>query len=213
MKNFGILYLLIVGFVFLWLHLLSGMEYEEKMKQPFLNELALEPDHMMFNVIHYLDEHLPLTATGYMEEVVSAMQVMERTADTASVQAIYTAIRNIRILEAEMSADQLDRERIHHSFLTALNVLALAQLRCAGFYGAKGEIGNVRSAMHYAVDHLNNAIRFSTGRQREVQSQLLEKVRGMVVADQYPDEHWLTAADQLLTKVGIITEIEAEISL
>lgn len=203
MKNYGLLYLFFLSILMGMLFIFARIDLGVMKKHPTMNELAMEPDHMMFNATHYIREHLQLTSTEYLDRAIKAMRLIENDGDSLSNSAIEKAIVDLEAVQTEIKDKRFDPDHMSHAFVKALNSLALAQLRISEAYELSGNLNNARFAMQYALHHLQNAIHFAKGDEREMETRLFAAIDGLIANDSITEAELISELDYVIAELDM----------
>ena len=129
MKNANLLIALVIIFV-----LLLGVKYsyydrKEQEKHPSVNDIAIRPDDMLRNAMHYYRDYgQHLTAIDYINRAILTMRIIEKDMDSTSNYIIETTITDLESLLVEFKEEHVDEVHMEHAFANAMNSLAILRI-------------------------------------------------------------------------------------
>lgn len=208
MKNYGFLYLLFILSILAIAFYFSREDLKQKSVHPTTNELAVEPDRMILNATHYLNEHLALTSLGYLTRTIEAMRLIEKDADPESNEMIEKAIADLQEIQWEIASKEIDNEHMNHVFTRALNSLTLVQLRVSKAYKQKGMLEEAGHALDYALSHLENVVQYSTGEERAIELRLISSIHDVMALGGVKNDQVVARLDPMIAELSTFVEQE-----
>ncbi|MDH5609760.1 MAG: hypothetical protein OEY56_09775 [Cyclobacteriaceae bacterium] len=201
MKNYNFLF-----FLFFMLIILATLRYtyndkKRKEEHPMINETATQPDHLISNAIHYFREHQRHTTMEFIEKAILSMKLIEKDADSISNLAIEKAISDLKVVDQEFRDKSIDRDHMQHAFLNALNSLALAQLRVSESYRLNGENENSVYALKYAMNHIQNAMRYANENEMVVEEKLYTAIDTLLENDEMSDNEMIDMLEKIIQEL------------
>lgn len=188
MKNPNILIALIIIFF-----LILGVKYsyydeKEQEKHPSINEIAIRPDDLLRNAVHYYRDYgQRLTAIDNIERAIKAMSIIEKDMDSTSNYIIENTITDLESLIVEFEEKHVDEIHMEHAFANAMNSLAFAQLRISERYLEQGLKEEASIATKYALKHLLSAVYFSEGAELEAELHIMEMIKELDLEENLND--------------------------
>ncbi len=188
MKNANLLIALIIIFVLLLGIKSSYYDRQEQEKHPSVNDVAIRPDDMLRNAMHYYRDYgQHLTAIDFINRAISTMRIIEKDMDSTSNHIIETTITDLQSLIVEFEEEHVDEVHMEHAFANAMNSLAFAQLRVSEKYLAQGLDDDAAAATKYAFKHLLTAMYFSEAAELEAERHVMEMIKGLELDDDMGD--------------------------
>ena len=163
----GVIYFLFAVVVIGSMVVYFKIERDMKMKNPNLTDLATEPDLLMNTADRTLQDHKSLTAIKFLEDAIKMMKLLEKDGDSVSIGAIEVAIYDLEVVEEHIKAEDINENLMYEAFADAMNSLAFASLRVSEQFVREGKMEEARVTINYAMEHLQNSIRFARGEQKE----------------------------------------------
>lgn len=198
MKSTNIYYLLFLIVIVTGIIVYIKVDRENKKKNPQITELAVEPDLLISSADRHLHDHKTLASIEFLEEAIALMKLLEKDGDDVSLQAIEVAIHDLEAVEAHIKADDVNDDLMYEAFADAMNSLAFASLRVAETLLKEGKEEEADKTLHYAMDHLQNSIRYARGDQKQAEIEIASHLKRIL------DNH-------LQNDLSVIDEVMAEI--
>lgn len=198
MGSKNIYYLLFIAVVITGIMVYLKLDRERKKEHPQINELAVEPDLLINSADRYMHDHKRLTAIEFLEDAISIMKLLEKDGDSVSFRAIEVAIYDLEVVEEHIKAEDIDDDMMYEAFADAMNSLAYASLRVSEDLIARGETGDADKAFRYAIEHLQNSIKYARGDQKEEEIKIAQRL------DEIIENH-------LQNDISVIDEVMEEI--
>lgn len=142
------------------------LQRAQKLENPQLTDIALEPDILMSTADRTLQDHKSFTAIDFLDDAINTMKLLEEDGDSISNQAIEIAIRDLEIVEDHILAEDINEDLMYEAFADAMNSLAFASLRISEQFIREGKEEEARVTILHAMDHLQNSIRYARGDQK-----------------------------------------------
>ncbi|MEO9871908.1 hypothetical protein [Ekhidna sp.] len=181
--NKGIFYFLFAILVIGSMVIYFKVQRDMKLENPSLTDLATEPDLLMNTADRTLQDHKSLTAIGFLEDAIKMMKLLEKDGDSISTEAIEVAIGDLEIVEDHIKAEDINDDLMYEAFADAMNSLAFASLRVSEQFIREGKKEEARVTINYAMDHLQNSIKFARGQQKEDEIRIASHLQKLI------DEH------------------------
>lgn len=198
MKTKNIYYVLFLVVAVTAIVVYIRIDRKEKEKNPQITELAVEPDLLINSADRYLHDHKRLTSVEFLEDAIALMKLLEKDGDSVSMQAIEVAIGDLEAVERHIKADDIDDDLMYEAFADAMNSLAYASLRVSEELIRAGKTEQADKTLHYAMEHLQNSIKYAKGDQKEEEIKIATHLNNII------EEH-------LLDDLSLIDEVMEEI--
>jgi len=173
----------IYGAIFFAITLLITYNYLEtynfigdKKKSIVFSDLADGPDNLLSTAKEGYDQDYFGKSIYSIEKAIKLMKYFENDADVETIQEIEEAIRELRIVEREISKDSVNEEHLNHSFARALNSLAYTHVKILEDLAEHEDYEKIKTTLEYTIVHLHNAIKYSNGIMRNDELTLLSKL-------------------------------------
>lgn len=198
MKPSNIYYLLFLVVIVTAIGVYIKVDRENKKKHPQITELAVEPDLLISSADRHLHDHKTLASIEFLEDAIELMRLLEKDGDDVSLRAIEVAIHDLEAVTEHIKADDVNDDLMYEAFADAMNSLAFASLRVAETLIKEGKQAEAEKTLHYAMDHLQNSIRYARGDQKQAEIQIATHLKNIM------DNH-------LQNDLSVIDEVMAEI--
>lgn len=198
MKTKNIYYVLFLVVLLTAIVVYLKITREKNEEHPQITELAVEPDLLINSADRYLHDHKRLAAIEFLEDAIALMKLLEKDGDDVSLQAIEVAIHDLEAIEAHIKADDVNDDLMYEAFADAMNSLAFASLRVSEELIKEGKEEEADKTLHYAMEHLQNSIKYARGDQKEEEIKIAAHLNRII------DEH-------LQNDISVIEEVMAEI--
>lgn len=156
------------------------IQRDKKLENPNLTDLATEPDLLMSTADRTLQDHKSKTAIKFLEDAIKMMKLLEEDGDSISTGAIEVAISDLEIVEGHIKAEDINEDLMYEAFADAMNSLAFASLRVSEQFIREGKKEEARITINYAMDHLQNSIRFAKGQQKEDEIRIASHLQRLI---------------------------------
>lgn len=184
--------------------ILSFPGKDRMLNHPMTNSLAVKPDYMIVEAMQSLSNHQERNSIKYVEMAIESMRVLEADADDESDRIIEAAIKDLQLLEKELEANQSNPDRISHAFLNALNSLTVAQLRESERYITEKNYAASKTAMKYAVKHLDCAMKFSNAEEQIKEHQFQNSINKIALQTSLSDDVMIAQLDEIINEMDAI---------
>lgn len=177
------------------------LERDRKMENPNLTDLATEPDLLMNTADRTLQDHKSATAINFLEDAIKMMKLLEKDGDSISTEAIEIAIYDLEVVEGHIKAEDINENLMYEAFADAMNSLAFASLRVSEQFIREGRMEEARITINYAMDHLQNSIRFARGEQKEDEIKIAAHLQRLI------DDHLesdISEIDLVMTEIDSV---------
>lgn len=185
--------------------ILSLKLYQENIEMrkahPSTSDFAVQPDIYIENAQRDLNKHFYKTSQRDIAKAINSMRLIEIDLDSISTAAVEKAIENLEIVELQIENREMDQELINKVFSDALNSLAYAQLRVSEQLVGEGSTEEARYALKYAIEHLKNAMRFSTKEKKEIEIQVYRAIDSIIENDLMHESILKSTVDKLLLEM------------
>ncbi len=198
MKTRNIYYVLFLVVILTTIAVYLKISREKNEEHPQITELAVEPDLLINSADRYLHDHKRLAAIEFLEDAIALMKLLEKDGDEVSMQAIEVAIHDLQAVEDHIKAEDVNDDMMYEAFADAMNSLAFASLRVSEELIKQGKDEEADKTLHYAMEHLQNSIKYARGDQKEEEIKLAHRLREII------DNH-------LQSDLSVIDEVMAEI--
>ncbi len=198
MKTKNIYYVLFLVVILTAIVVYLKITREKNEEHPQITELAVEPDLLINSADRYLHDHKRLAAIEFLEDAIALMKLLEKDGDDVSLQAIEVAIHDLEAIEAHIKADDINDDLMYEAFADAMNSLAFASLRVSEELIKEGKEEEADKTLHYAMEHLQNSIKYARGDQKEEEMKIAAHLNRII------EEH-------LQNDISVIDEVMAEI--
>jgi len=198
MKAKNIYYILFLAVTVTAILVYLKIARERNEEHPQISELAIEPDLLISSAGKNLHDHKRLTSIEFLEDAIEMMRLLEKDGDEVSFKAIEVAIRDLEIVESHIKAEDVNDDMMYEAFADATNSLAYASLRVSEELIKQGKEKEATKTMHYAMEHLQNSIKYARGDQKEEEIKLAHRLKEII------DSH-------LQSDLSVIDEVMAEI--
>lgn len=165
--NKGIFYFLFMVIVLGGLMFYFKYQRDLKMENPSISDLAVEPDLLMSTAERNFQDKKEGKTIKFLEEAIATMKILERDGDSISREAIEVAIYDLQVVEDHIKSDDIDEDFMYEAFADAMNSMAFASLRVSEKFVKEGKNEEAKVTIDFAMDHLQNSIRFARGEQKE----------------------------------------------
>lgn len=199
--NKGFFYFLFAVVVIGSMVIYFKLERDRKMENPNLTDLATEPDLLMNTADRTLQDHKSATAINFLEDAIKMMKLLEKDGDSISTEAIEIAIYDLEVVEGHIKAEDINENLMYEAFADAMNSLAFASLRVSEQFIREGRMEEARITINYAMDHLQNSIRFARGEQKEDEIKIAAHLQRLI------DEHLesdISEIDLVMTEIDSV---------
>ncbi len=166
-NNKGIYYFLFCVVVLGSIILYFKIQRDQKLENPQLSDLAVEPDLFMSTADRNFQDNKSSKAIDFLEDAIKTMKLLEKDGDSVSTGAIEIAIRDLEVVEDHIKAEDINEDLMYEAFADAMNSLAFASLRVSEQFIKEGKMEEAKVTINHAMDHLQNSIRFARGKQKE----------------------------------------------
>ncbi|WP_425390594.1 hypothetical protein [Ekhidna sp.] len=163
----GVYYFLFAATVIGSMAIYFKYEREQKLKNPQLTDVAIEPDLLMSTADRSFQDNKSFAAIDYLEDAIKTMKLLEKDGDSVSRTAIEIAISDLQAVERHIKAEDINEDLMYEAFADAMNSLAFASLRVSEQFIKEGKMEEARVTINHAMDHLQNSIYFARGEQKE----------------------------------------------
>lgn len=198
MKTKNIYYVLFMIVIVTAVVVYLKIDREKKKEHPQITELAVEPDLLISSADKYLHDHKRLTSIEFLEDAIALMKLLEKDGDSVSMQAIEVAIHDLQAVEDHIKANDVNDDLMYEAFADAMNSLAFASLRVSEGLIREGRTEEADKTLHYAMDHLQNSIKYARGDQKAEEMRIAARLKEII------DQH-------LQNDLSVIDEVMAEI--
>lgn len=195
------LYFVFLGTLLGILWIISNFQKNYEFNNPTTSELAIRPDYMILNATHYFKEHQILTSIDFINKAINAMRIIESELDAESIEALEEAIEDLNLLKRKFENENLDGEHMKHAFFNALNSLAFAQIRISENYHAKGAIEKSSDALAYAMNHIENAMKFAEDEDMVMEHHLYNAIDSLRNIKSISNDQLIRELDQLMAEM------------
>ena len=179
------------------------VQRNKKLENPNLTDLATEPDLLMRTADRTLQDRKSKTAIKFLEDAIKIMKLLEKDGDSVSTGAIEVAISDLEIVEGHIKAEDINEDLMYEAFADAMNSLAFASLRVSEQFMKEGKKKEARITINYAMDHLQNSIRFAKGQQKEDELKIASHLQGLI------DNHLendISKIDQVMAEIDSVVK-------
>ncbi|MDE0471481.1 MAG: hypothetical protein OXH57_06040 [Ekhidna sp.] len=202
----GFYYFLFVMVVSGGLVLYYKIERDEKMKNPNLTDLAVEPDLLMSTADRNFHDYKDLTAIKFLEDAITTMKILEKDGDSVSIEAIEIAIHDLKVVEEHIKSEDINDDFMYEAFADAMNSMAYASLRFSEKFIKEGKNEEAKVTIDHAMDHLQNSIRFARGEQKEDEIRIAGHLQRII------ENHWENDISQIdVVMVEIDSVVKAHV--
>lgn len=198
MNTKNIYYLLFLVVIVTAIVVYLKIDREKKEEHPQITELAVEPDLLINSADRYLHDHKRLTSIEFLEDAIELMKLLEKDGDSVSMAAIEVAIGDLEAVERHIKAEDVNDDMMYEAFADAMNSLAFASLRVSEELIKEGKIEEADKTLHFAMEHLQNSIKYARGDQKEEEIKIASHLK--VIIEQH-----------LQSDLSVIDEVMAEI--
>ncbi len=198
MKTKNIYYILFLVVILTAIIVYLKIARERNEEHPQITELAVEPDLLINSADRYLHDHKRLAAIEFLEDAIALMKLLEKDGDDVSLRAIEVAIHDLEAIEAHIKAEDVNDDLMYEAFADAMNSLAFASLRVSEQLIKEGKDEEADKTLHYAMEHLQNSIKYARGDQKEEEMKIAAHLNRII------EEH-------LQDDISVIDEVMAEI--
>ena len=199
--NKGLVYFIFSAVVIGSLVLYYKIQRDMKMENPSLTDLATEPDLLMNTADRTFQDHKSQTSIKFLEDAIKMMKLLEKDGDSVSTAAIEVAIYDLEVVEQHIKAEDINEDLMYEAFADAMNSLAFASLRVSEQFIREGKKEEARITINYAMDHLQNSIRFAKGQQKEDEIKIASHLQKLI------DEHLesdISQIDMVMTEIDSV---------
>ncbi len=200
MKAKNIYYVLFLVVVVTAIIVYLKIDREKKKENPQITELAVEPDLLINSADRYLHDHKRLTSIEFLEDAIALMKLLEKDGDSVSMQAIEVAIGDLEAVERHIKAEDINDDLMYEAFADAMNSLAYASLRVSEELIRQGRTEQADKTLHYAMEHLQNSIKYARGDQKEEEIKIAQHLNRII------EEH---LQNDLSVIDGVMAEIDS----
>ena len=175
-----------------------------RLDNPQLSDLALEPDLLMSTADRNFQDHKSITAINFLEDAIATMKFLEKNGDSISTNAIEVAIHDLEVVEYHIKAKDIDNDLMYEAFADAMNSLAYASLRVSEQYIRDGKTEEAKVAIHYAMDHLQNSIKFARGKQKEDEMKIASHLQKIIKT--HLENHTVSDIDKVMSEIDEVVK-------
>lgn len=190
--------MLLIGMSYTINIVLSGGIDEE---HPALNEASLKTDYLLKYAKEDLSKHYFETSLYHIESAIEVMKLMERDTDSEADKAIEMAIKDLRDIENRVTDQDLSEKEINFVFAKALNSVAYAHLRLSEGFSERGEHEEAANALKLSINHLENAMLFSTGKYKKLEYNVFVKIDSLIQLEQEDPVLFLSMVKDVVQEV------------
>ena len=203
MKTKNIYYLLFLVVMVTAIIVYLKIDREKKKENPQITELAVEPDLLINSADRYLHDHKRLTAIEFLEDAIALMKLLEKDGDSVSLRAIEVAIHDLEAVESHIKAEDIDDDLMYEAFADAMNSLAFASLRVSEELIKQGKTKEADKTLHYAMEHLQNSIKYARGDQKEEEIKIAQHLQ-VIIEEHLQDD--LSVIDAVMAEIDSVVQ-------
>ena len=203
MKAKNIYYVLFLVLILTAIVVYLKIAREKNEEHPQISELAVEPDLLINSADRYLHDHKRLAAIEFLEDAISLMKLLEKDGDDVSLRAIEVAIHDLEAVEAHIKADDVDDDLMYEAFADAMNSLAFASLRVSEELIKEGKDDEAEETLHYALEHLQNSIKYAKGDQKKEEIKLASRLKEIIESHLQDD---LSVLDEVMAEIDSVVQ-------
>lgn len=203
MKAKNVYYLLFLVVIVTGIVVYLKIDREKKKENPQITELAVEPDLLINSADRYLHDHKRLTSIEFLEDAIELMKLLEKDGDSVSMEAIEVAIRDLEAVERHIKAEDINDDLMYEAFADAMNSLAFASLRVSEELIREGKQEEADKTLHYAMDHLQNSIKYARGEQKEEEIKIAQHLNKIIEEHLQND---LSAIDAVMAEIDSVVQ-------
>lgn len=199
----GVYYLLFVALLIGSLAIYFKLERDKKMENPEITDMAIEPDILMSISDRSLQDNKAFVAIDYLEDAIKTMKLLEKNGDSVSIAAIEVAIYDLEVVEGHIKAEDINEDLMYEAFADAMNSLAYASLRVSEQFIEEGKKEESKIAINYALEHLQNSIRFARGEQKEAEIKIASQLQDIIEGHLEND---ISHIDEVMARIDSVVE-------
>ncbi|MDH5608991.1 MAG: hypothetical protein OEY56_05890 [Cyclobacteriaceae bacterium] len=201
MKLPGFVFLTFLAFISVWGFRMYQESLKERKEHPTISDYATRPDQFLENAYRDLKKHYFKTVLHDIDKAIESMRLIEMDLDKISEDALELAIKDLENIEMEIEKNIIDQEHINHAFTKAMNSLAYAQLRVSETLVEKGEEEHAKQALQFAIEHLQNATKFSDLYELEIEKHIYNSIDSLIENNILDKEALNATVDALLLEM------------
>ncbi|MEP5612609.1 MAG: hypothetical protein ABJP45_10185 [Cyclobacteriaceae bacterium] len=203
MKAKNIYYVLFLVVILTAILVYLKIAREKNEEHPQISELAIEPDLLINSASRNLHDHKRLASIEFLEDAIAMMKLLEKDGDEVSFKAIEVAIHDLEVVEGHIKADDVNDDMMYEAFADAMNSLAFASLRVSEELIRQGKEEEADKTLHYAMEHLQNSIKYARGDQKEEEIKLAHRLKEII--DQHLQSD-LSVIDEVMTEIDSVVQ-------
>ncbi len=203
MKTKNIYYILFLVVILTGITVYLKITRERNEEHPQITELAVEPDLLINSADRYLHDHKRLAAIEFLEDAIALMKLLEKDGDEVSMQAIEVAIHDLEAIEAHIKAEDVNDDLMYEAFADAMNSLAFASLRVSEQLIKEGKQDEADKTLHYAMEHLQNSIKYARGDQKEEEMKIASHLNRIIEEHLQND---ISAIDAVMAEIDSVVQ-------
>ncbi|MEQ9404246.1 MAG: hypothetical protein RIM99_11700 [Cyclobacteriaceae bacterium] len=203
MKAKNIYYLIFLVVILTAIVVYFKIDREKKKENPQITELAVEPDLLISSADRSLHDHKRLTSIEFLEDAIALMKLLEKDGDSVSMRAIEVAISDLEVVEEHIKADDVNDDLMYEAFADAMNSLAFASLRVSEELIRQGKEKEADKTLHYAMDHLQNSIKYAKGEQKEEEMKIATHLNRIIEEHLQGD---LSEIDKVMAEIDSVIQ-------
>lgn len=203
MKARNIYYILFLVVILTAIVVYLKITREKNEEHPQITELAVEPDLLINSADRYLHDHKRLAAIEFLEDAIELMKLLEKDGDDVSMQAIEVAIHDLEAIEQHIKAEDVNDDLMYEAFADAMNSLAFASLRVSEELIKEGKAEEADKTLHYAMEHLQNSIKYARGDQKEEEMKIASHLNEIIEEHLQND---ISRIDQVMAEIDSVVQ-------
>jgi hypothetical protein len=203
MKSKNVYYVLFLAVIVTAIVIYLKIDRENNEKHPQITELAVEPDLLINSADRYLHDNKRLTSVEFLEDAIELMKLLEKDGDSVSMRAIEVAIHDLQAIENHIKADDVNDDLMYEAFADAMNSLAYASLRVSEELIRAGQTEAADKTLHYAMEHLQNSIKYAKGDQKEEEIKIATHLNEIIEAHLQND---LSVIDDVMAEIDSVVQ-------
>jgi hypothetical protein len=186
------------------IYLFSYLNTESKIAP--LSSKAIIPDLLLNNTSVYYQEHAINRSIKQLDNVVKAIKNIAIDLDPESKRILDLSIIDLIEVRKEIANDSVDSEHFDDAFSKVLNALTLAELRVSEALLETNHGKEARVALKYAMYHLSNTLKFTTGKKKDYEIHLYNELDSLLENGKLSHDEMIVRLEKMISELDSLIE-------